>query len=85
MEARLSPCGEGQFCFDTKEFISWLVGCFLFSICIGFVFCFAFLGPTPLTDLQLSRPSFLFVVFVSHGSDESFLEEIQWHTDRLKT
>ncbi|KAF3452230.1 hypothetical protein FNV43_RR08328 [Rhamnella rubrinervis] len=22
MEARLSPCGEGPFCFDTKEFIS---------------------------------------------------------------
>uniref|UniRef100_A0A7N0ULW3 Uncharacterized protein n=1 Tax=Kalanchoe fedtschenkoi TaxID=63787 RepID=A0A7N0ULW3_KALFE len=40
MEARLSPCVEGPFCFDTKEFISWLVGCFLFSICIFFVFCF---------------------------------------------
>lgn len=50
MEARLSPCGEGTFCFDMKEFISWLVGCFLFSICIGFVFCFAFLGPPPLTE-----------------------------------
>ncbi|KAB1214961.1 hypothetical protein CJ030_MR5G009949 [Morella rubra] len=24
MEARLSPCGEGTFCFDMKEFISWL-------------------------------------------------------------